>query len=142
MNTRTPRRRTNAHAGDTAVRTASWLALLCGALLLAGGCLDGKEVEPPAVNLTGTWTVSLAGVGTERLVLNQDGSSLQGNDGRGNPLAGSVEGDRFGLTIAQRGSDNYVELVGIASESTMSGDYIRGIGDTRNRGSFIGARRP
>lgn len=127
-------------AGSRLFRLVSVL-MTCVMLVLAAGCLGDGTIEEPAVDLTGSWTVNLTGVGNERLILHQNGNNIRGNDGRGNPLAGSITGERFGLTIAQRGTTNFVELSGIASQTSMSGDYMRGINGARERGSFIGTRR-
>lgn len=107
----------------------------------------GAEVEP-AVDVTGTWSVSVVAQGMEMsfvMVLVQDGASFSGSmtgGEMGDALVkdGLVSGDKLTFTLVFSMGTETLEMI---SSATAEGDRVTGSGSSAMGGfTFTGTREP
>ncbi len=108
----------------------------------------GRPEEPPTVDLSGTWTLTVESPrgtqeSTAELTMEKDGTlsgKVRGQRGEGSLTEGWVSGDRFSFTVSMTMGPRTVEAV---YTGTMEGDEIEGsVSFGRFSSEFKGTKQP
>jgi hypothetical protein len=115
------------------MKATRWLAVVC-VLALAGimiGCeKDGDDGDPDAtVDVTGTWPIIIDGRLTDTIVLTQTGNDVTGRNGRGDPITGTVSGNRLSAGVPSD-SGGTLEFWADVEGNTMTGRVMESVEGT------------
>lgn len=120
------------------------MALGCLVVLMATGCEENttSALDPPAVDVTGTWNLQDDSEAAHTMVLSQSGSQLTGSIsafvGQTTPIVGFIS-DLSITMFMSVGTTNTVNFVGTASENSMSGTWQNS--NTQAEGTWTAVRK-
>ena len=106
--------------------------VVCVLVMVLAGC-GGKEggspiqPDPQSVDVTGSWEGPLGTIGTLRMVLQQQGSSVSGifadPNGDGGSVTGSVSGNRLVCRSTYSHFSTWVDFTGSVSDTAITGSF-------------------
>ncbi|MFH1476432.1 MAG: hypothetical protein ABIH24_02915 [Verrucomicrobiota bacterium] len=123
--------------------TIPLMAACCLAVLMTIGCEDNSSsLNPPSVDVTGTWSMQDDLTDVHTMVLGQSGNTITGSvatfAGQTTAIVGFISDANITMLMSL-GTSNTVDYVGLASRNSMSGIWRNSASSTE--GTWTATRK-